>query len=186
MGRHAGGLSSPTMLADGDGQARVWCDAQRLGILLQVLFIEVMREPRLRDSSTTLRALVQAGGDKLMRVCIAWQAAQEFGIEGGTGGEPVPDGALPLGMLLCKNIATEMGGRLQVMRDAAGMACFELELPEGDALQGSLCRVRSPPWTERLSVVLGFACRHERSCFAARRIGRWETLGHSLRERRPC
>jgi tetratricopeptide (TPR) repeat protein len=128
-----GGSASRPMHFDGNREARVGCDAQRLGILLQVLFIELMRQPQMRDSGAAVRARVQAGGDKLMRVCIAWQPAPQCGIEGGL----VAEEALPLGMLLCKNIATEMGGRLQVMRDAAGLSCFELELPEGDALQGS-------------------------------------------------
>jgi tetratricopeptide (TPR) repeat protein len=132
MASHVGGLTSLPMRADGDSEARVWCDAQRLDILLQVLFIELLRQPQMRDSGAAVRARVQAGGDKLMRVCIAWQPAPQCGIEGG----PVAEEALPLGMLLCKNIATEMGGQLQVMRDAAGLSCFELELPEGDALQG--------------------------------------------------
>lgn len=133
MAHHVGGLSSPSMLAEGDSEARVCCDAQRLGILFQVLFIELMRDSQLRDGGAAVRALVQPGGNKLMRVCIAWQPAPQCGI----GDGHVAEEALPLGMLLCKNIATEMGGRLQVMRDAAGLSCFELELPEGDALQGS-------------------------------------------------
>jgi hypothetical protein len=140
--RHVGGVSAPAMVADGDSEARVWCDAQRLGILLQVLFIELMREPQLRGSGAKVQALVRAGGDKRMRICIAWQAGQAPGID---SGRPIAEEALPLGMLLCKNIATEMGGRLQIMRDTAGLCCFELELPEGHGAQGSALPRSLPP-----------------------------------------
>jgi tetratricopeptide (TPR) repeat protein len=127
-----GGNPSRPMSVDGSTEARVWCDAQRLGILLQVLFIELMRQPQMRDSGAAVRALVQAGGDRLVRVRITWPAAQDCGIECSL----VAEEALPLGMVLCGNIVTEMHGRLHVMGDAAGLSCFELELPQTDSLQG--------------------------------------------------
>jgi C4-dicarboxylate-specific signal transduction histidine kinase len=126
------GNPSPPMCVDGSSEARVWCDAQRLGIMLQVLFIELMRQPQMRDSGAAVRALVQPGGDSLVRVRIAWPAAQACSTENSL----VAEEALPLGMLLCRNIVTEMHGRLHIMGDAAGLSRFELELPQTDALPG--------------------------------------------------
>lgn len=126
---HAGGAATQPMRVEGDSPARVWCDAQRLGIMLQVLFIELMRSPQLRDSGATVRALVQAGSDKPVRIRIAWQREPACSPESST----VAEGDLPLGILLCSNMVTEMDGRLRVMRDTAGMSRFELELPQIDA-----------------------------------------------------
>ncbi len=132
MANQVGGAASRPVLVEGDREARVWCDPQRLGILLQVLFIELMRDPHGRDGGTSVRALIQAGADNRLPVRIAWQGAQVCNLEG----DLVAEEALSLGMLLCKNIVTEMEGRLRVMRDAAGLSCFELELPQTDVSQG--------------------------------------------------
>jgi hypothetical protein len=127
-----GGNASRPMHFDGHREARVWCDAQRLGIMFQVLFIELMRQPQMRDSGAAVRALMQTGGDHGVRVHITWQAAREGSIEG----SPVAEEAWPLGMLLCKSIVAEMHGRLHIMGNAGDLSCFELELPQADALQG--------------------------------------------------
>jgi hypothetical protein len=126
------GNPSRPMHVDGNIEAWVWCDAQRLRIMLQVLFIELMRQPQMRHSGAAVRALVQPGDDHLVRVYITWQGAQACSVESSL----VAEEALPLGMLLCKNIVTEMHGQLHIMGDAGDLSSFELELSQTDALQG--------------------------------------------------
>jgi tetratricopeptide (TPR) repeat protein len=127
MAPHVGSSASRPLLVDGNDEARIWCDVQRLGIMLKLLFIQLLQHAPLRDSGVAVRALVHADGRKQVQLRIAREPLQ-----GETG---AADHVLPVGALLCAEIVAEMNGRLVSTQDAAGVCRFDIELPQPDDTQ---------------------------------------------------
>lgn len=68
---HVGPIASQPLPVDGNDRAEIWCDAQRLGIMLKLLFIQLLQHAPLRDGDVTVRALVRGdGGADERAVCV--------------------------------------------------------------------------------------------------------------------
>jgi tetratricopeptide (TPR) repeat protein len=92
-----------------DRQLQAWGDAQRLGIMLKVLSIELAHLPGSDAAPTLIRARIEAGEAATVVLHIeAWARAA-----------PATPGETPaaLGIALSEEIAAEMGGSLQTVRD---------------------------------------------------------------------
>jgi C4-dicarboxylate-specific signal transduction histidine kinase len=89
----------------GRTQLQVWGDAQRLGIMLKVLLIELMQQACSRGAQVVIGAHIDAGdGDTVV-----------LHIEACGGAMPCATAAAPasLGAALCMEIAAEMQGELR-------------------------------------------------------------------------
>jgi C4-dicarboxylate-specific signal transduction histidine kinase len=89
-----------------DASVQAWADPQRLGILLKVLLLE----------------LTQGAGASRVQVCIdlAGLLTAQLRVTAAGAGMGAPGGADSLGVSLCREIATEMGGTLGVAALSAG------------------------------------------------------------------
>ncbi len=125
-----------------DAQLQVWADAQRLGILLKVLLIELAQWARADGD----------GGGAVDGAVIC--ARIEHGDHGSVGlhieargaATPAPQALITVGVTLCIEIAGEMGGSLHVADDDGGssMLRFRLQLPDAQSLTRELPPVDWP------------------------------------------
>ncbi len=108
-----------------DQQLQAWGDAQRLGIMLKVLSIELAQLPASDATPTLIRARIEAGDAATVVLHIeTWARTAPQ-----TSGETSP----ALGITLSKEIAAEMGGSLQTVRDDDIALHYRLQLPEAGA-----------------------------------------------------
>jgi tetratricopeptide (TPR) repeat protein len=107
-------------------QLQAWGDAQRLGIMLKVLSIELAQLPGPDASPSLIRARIEAGE----------AATVVLHIETWARAAPATPGETPaaLGITLSKAIAAEMGGSLHTVRDGDTALHhrlhYRLQLPE--------------------------------------------------------
>jgi tetratricopeptide (TPR) repeat protein len=116
-----------------DQQLQAWGDAQRLGIMLRVLSIELAQLPGSDSTPAVIRARIEAGE----------AATVVLHIETWARAAPATAGETPaaLGIALSKEIAAEMGGSLQTVRDGDTALHhrlhyrlhYRLQLPEAGA-----------------------------------------------------
>ncbi len=105
-----------------NGKLQVWCDAQRLGIMLKVLSIELAQPVGPDAIPAVIRARIEAGAAATVVLHIQTQARAT----------PAPAAEAPaaLGITLCREITSEMGGSLHVARDDNALLHYRLQLPD--------------------------------------------------------
>jgi hypothetical protein len=118
LSQHVGPRVLKIELGD-DAPMQAWADAQRLGILLKVLLIELSQP----DRALLVRASVAGVGLGDVCLCIQTESAQAVIHEDGQLLGP------SLGITLCMEIAKEMKGNLTVSRVARGWVQHVLRLP---------------------------------------------------------
>jgi tetratricopeptide (TPR) repeat protein len=128
LGPHVSQRIAQIEVTDGQ-QLQAWGDAQRLGIMLKVLSIELAQLPASDATPTVIRARIEAGEAATVVLHIeAWAHAAPA-----TAGET----SAALGIALGKEIAAEMGGSLQTVRDDDTALHYRLhyrlQLPEAGA-----------------------------------------------------
>jgi tetratricopeptide (TPR) repeat protein len=110
----------------GQTQLQVWCDAQRLGIMLKVLLIELTQPAGAGAAVVVIGAHMAAGEADTVLLCI--QA-----VGGGAASTTDPAAAASLGAALCMEIAAEMQGELQSSHNDGAALGYRLQLPDGAA-----------------------------------------------------
>jgi signal transduction histidine kinase len=107
----------------------IWCDAQRLGIVLKLLLIELMQQTLQDNAPVTVRAHIEHSGDGA-------------GVRLNAGSAALPS-TPDLGMTLCKEIVAEMGGSLTFPSAVDATVCCYMKLP--GAAQSNLPTPLAPP-----------------------------------------
>ncbi len=118
MDTHIGSRSADLRIS-GHTQLQVWGDAQRLGIMLKVLLIELTQQAGSNGAQVVIGARIDAG--EADTVLLHIEAC----------GRPAPTS---LGAALCMEIASEMDGELQSAPDSDGVVRYRLRLPEATSL----------------------------------------------------
>jgi tetratricopeptide (TPR) repeat protein len=133
----------------GRTQLQVWGDAQRLGIMLKVLLIELTQQPGSSGAPVVIGAHIGTGDADTVVLHIE---ARGRSMPAGTAAEPVS-----LGAALCMEIATEMRGELQPLRDDAAVVRYRLCLldAEGAAPRLNTTTELTPPWVDAGITALG-------------------------------
>jgi tetratricopeptide (TPR) repeat protein len=140
----AGARLAQLEVQDDAQHLQAWGDAQRLGIMLKLLLIELTQQAAAHDEPVMIRAYIESGGTA--GVVLHLQAPRR-------AGTPLPD-AQPtqtpapalatLGVTLCQEIAGEMGGALDVQTQlqtrAGALLRYRLRLPGPDAQARELPR----------------------------------------------
>jgi hypothetical protein len=105
----------------------VWCDAQRLGIMLKVLLIELTQPAGAGAAVAVIGAHMAAG--EADTVLLHIQAV------GGGCAAPTADqsAGASLAAALCMEIAAEMHGELQSSHNDGAALSYRLQLPDGAA-----------------------------------------------------
>jgi hypothetical protein len=103
---------------------QVWGDAQRLGIMLKVLLIELMQQACSSGAQVMIGAHIDAGDADTVLLHIE---ACGCSMPATAAAEPVS-----LGAALCMEIATEMQGELQSLRDDAAVLRYRLCLLDAE------------------------------------------------------
>jgi tetratricopeptide (TPR) repeat protein len=126
----------------GRTQLQVWGDPQRLGIMLKVLLIELTQQPGSNGAPVVIGAHIDAGDADTVVLHIE---ACGCSMPAATAAEPVS-----IGVALCMEIATEMRGELQSLRDVAAVARYRLCLldAEGRAPRLNPTTELTPPWAD--------------------------------------
>jgi tetratricopeptide (TPR) repeat protein len=133
----AGARLAQLEVQDDAQHLQAWGDAQRLGIMLKLLLIELTQQAAAHDEPVMIRAYIESGGTA--GVVLHLQAPRR-------AGTPLPD-AQPtqtpapalatLGVTLCQEIAGEMGGALDVQTQlqtrAGALLRYQLRLPSASA-----------------------------------------------------
>jgi C4-dicarboxylate-specific signal transduction histidine kinase len=104
---------------------QAWADAQRLGIMLKVLLIEVAQRCSATTTLADVQAHVEAGNNATVVLVI--QA------HGCTPLDEASEIAASLGLRLCMEIASEMSGLLQAHRHVSNTLHYKLRLPDTSA-----------------------------------------------------
>jgi C4-dicarboxylate-specific signal transduction histidine kinase len=104
---------------------QAWCDAQRLGIMLKLLLIELTQPTDSNDEPVRIHAHIE-GGDGADVVLRLQTPCRQGAPPSGARSQPPPT---TLGVLLCQEIAGEMGGALDVKTRVAASLCYQLRLP---------------------------------------------------------
>jgi tetratricopeptide (TPR) repeat protein len=117
---HVGSRTAQIEVID-NAQLQVWGDAQRLGIMLRVLAIELAQQAGSDAIPAVIRAHIHAGEEATVMLHIQTQARATP--------EPTGDAPAALGSTLCMEIASEMGGSLHVVRDDTATLHYRLQLP---------------------------------------------------------
>jgi tetratricopeptide (TPR) repeat protein len=127
----------------GHTQRLVWGDAQRLGIMLKVLLIELMQRACSNSARVVIGAHIYAGAADTVLLHI----------ETRRGAIPLPAAAASpsLGSALCMEIAAEMQGELCPVHDDAAMLRYRLQLPDAESQRCATGGKPMPPATPRLS-----------------------------------
>jgi hypothetical protein len=115
---------------EGQMQLQVWGDAQRLGIMLKVLLIELVQQACGHGVTTVINARIDAGdaGTVLLQI-------EACGCTAPAAGTNHPSS---LGAALCGEIAAEMGGELLSAHDHSAGLRYGLRLPEPATRLGDL------------------------------------------------
>jgi C4-dicarboxylate-specific signal transduction histidine kinase len=116
------GSRSADLRISGHTQLQVWGDAQRLGIMLKVLLIELAQQAGADGAAVLINARIDAGepGTVLLHI-----EARGFSLA--CAAAPGPS----LGAALCMEIAAEMQGELQPAHDDdAVLLRYRLRLPQ--------------------------------------------------------
>jgi tetratricopeptide (TPR) repeat protein len=122
---HLGSRVVELDMADG-AELQAWGDAQRLGIMLKVLLIELAERANADAAATTIRARVEPGEGATVVLHIETHSA--------ASGVPMRQETPPtVGAALCMEIAGEMGGSLQTVRSDHALLHFRLQLPDTSA-----------------------------------------------------
>jgi tetratricopeptide (TPR) repeat protein len=119
MDTHIGSRSADLRIS-GQTQLQVWGDAQRLGIMLKVLLIELTQQAGSNGAQVVIGARIDAG--EADTVLLHIEAC----------GRPAP---ASLGAALCMEIASEMDGELQSTPDSDAVVRYRLQLPEATSLR---------------------------------------------------
>jgi tetratricopeptide (TPR) repeat protein len=111
----------------GRTQLQVWGDAQRLGIMLKVLLIELTQQAAV----VVISAHIDAGAADTVVLHIEAR---------GASAPPFTAQAAPasIGAALCMEIATEMHGELRSVRDDGVMLCYRLCLPDAESCRPTM------------------------------------------------
>jgi C4-dicarboxylate-specific signal transduction histidine kinase len=125
----------------GRTQLQVWGDAQRLGIMLKVLFIELTQQACSNSAPVVIGAHIDAGAADTVLLHI----------EACRGSIPPPTAAAfpSLGAALCMEIAAEMQGELRSVRDDGAMMCYRLCLPDAESYLSAMGNVPTQPASGR-------------------------------------
>jgi tetratricopeptide (TPR) repeat protein len=120
LGPHIGSRSADLRVS-GRTQLQVWGDAQRLGIMLKVLLIELAQQAGADGSAVLISARIDAGEADTVLLHIEAR-----------GWSPASTAALgpSLGAALCMEIAAEMQGGLQPVPNDDAVLRYRLQLPE--------------------------------------------------------
>jgi tetratricopeptide (TPR) repeat protein len=123
----AGARLAQLEVQDDAQHLRAWGDAQRLGIMLKLLLIELTQQTTSDDEPVMIRAFIEGGGaDALV---LRLQLAQRQGMPLRRPEPAQTQGTL--GVMLCREIAGEMGGALDVRGPSAGaLQRYQLRLPQ--------------------------------------------------------
>ncbi len=105
-----------------DAQLQVWGDAQRLGILLKVMLIELARGAGSDAAPVAVRARIEPGEQTTLVLLIEAGSARVHAAS--------TQGPVSIGAMLCIEIASEMGGSLRAGRDPDGVLRYRLGLPD--------------------------------------------------------
>jgi hypothetical protein len=110
----------------GEEQMHVWCDEQRLGIMLKLLLIELMQQAGAVRTPAWLAARINAD-DSGSKVRLHIKASRD----------PAPPPLArvahsSVGIELCRQVVAEMGGELQIICDAGMARGCSLQLPRAD------------------------------------------------------
>jgi tetratricopeptide (TPR) repeat protein len=117
MDPHIGSRAADLRIS-GHTQLQVWGDAQRLGIMLKVLLIELTQQA----GAGPVRIGAQIAAGEADTVLLHIEAS------GRPAPSPTPAAPASLGAALCMEIADEMGGKLQRMPDADADAVVRYRL----------------------------------------------------------
>ncbi len=105
-----------------DTPEQAWADAQRMGIMLRVLLIELSQWAGSIAAVTAIRARITARTPSTVSLHI--EAC------GSADPQATADVLATLGSTLCVEIADEMGGALEAACDESGVLTYELCLPD--------------------------------------------------------
>jgi tetratricopeptide (TPR) repeat protein len=122
------GTRSAELRVGGLTRMLVWADAQRLGIMLKVLLIELIRQACARDSPLVLLDAHVSSGDNDTAVL----GIQACGCREAAGAQTA---SASLGTALCMEIAAEMNGELRHSHGDGGGLQYMLWLPQREAQQ---------------------------------------------------
>ncbi len=135
------GSGSAELRVSGQTQLQVWGDAQRLGIMLKVLLIELVRPAAVVVISAHIDA--GAGDTVLLHIEARGASAPSFTAQAAPAS---------IGAALCMEIAIEMHGELHSVRDDGMRLCYRLCLPDAES---------SRPTAENLGMdPIGLTTRH--------------------------
>jgi tetratricopeptide (TPR) repeat protein len=124
------GSSSADLRISGHTQLQVWGDAQRLGIMLKVLLIELTQQAG--GAAVVIGARIAAG--EAHTVLLHIEACACSTPPGAAAAPPATAPATPsLGAAMCMEIAVEMQGELQPAGNDDAVRRYRLRLPEPDA-----------------------------------------------------
>jgi tetratricopeptide (TPR) repeat protein len=105
----------------GHKHLQVWGDAQRLGIMLKVLLIELTQQPCTAGAPVSINAQIEAGEADTVLL--------QIGACSGPMASNAAAAAPSLGAALCMEIAAEMEGELRPARGDAAVLHYRLHLP---------------------------------------------------------
>jgi C4-dicarboxylate-specific signal transduction histidine kinase len=137
MDTHIGSRSADLRVS-GQTQLQVWGDAQRLGIMLKVLLIELVQQAGAGGAAVVINAHIDAGEADSVLLHI-----EAFG--GSAPPATGPASAASLGAALCMEIAAEMQGELRSARNDAAVLHYRLRLPGAETHQQALGEPMTPP-----------------------------------------
>jgi tetratricopeptide (TPR) repeat protein len=130
---HLGTNAQPLATLDiaDHAQVQAWADAQRLGIMLKVLLIQLTKEAGWDVAPNTVRARIEPGE--------ASTAVLYIEAAGRATARAPHHASTTLGVTLCMEIAGEMGGALHATHnvgdhgDHGGMLRYRLQLPDAQS-----------------------------------------------------
>jgi tetratricopeptide (TPR) repeat protein len=124
------GSRAADLRIEGHTQLQVWGDAQRLGIMLKVLLIELVQQAGTGGMTAVINARIDAGGADTVLLQI--EACGCTAPAAGANHSP------SLGAALCSEIAAEMQGELLSAHDSSARLRYRLQLPEPATRLGDL------------------------------------------------
>jgi tetratricopeptide (TPR) repeat protein len=109
----------------GSAQLQVWCDPQRLGILLKVMLIELLQQAAAQPGELAVIQARTAAGQAGEVVLELHRAGREQ-----TEQASARQGAASLGVALCQEISAEMHGALHALGNEQTAWHCRLQLPQ--------------------------------------------------------
>jgi tetratricopeptide (TPR) repeat protein len=124
------GSHGAELRVSGRTQLQVWGDAQRLGIMLKVLLIELMQQAGANGVPVVIGAHINAGQADVVLLHV----------EAGRCALPSRPAAAPssLGAELCKEIAAEMRGDLHLANNGSAQLRYRLQLPDAERRRSAM------------------------------------------------